>query len=357
MWFTRRLRIRLGPPAVVARGCDVGEFGVGTIDATASGAAVAPGAGRPGDRCRGSARNRCATCRVDRPSSRPGPAGCTLRRLRRRRSSSGPPASGPTGSAQWIAGYWAWDTEQGDFVWVGGSWQIPPAGSIWVAGRWNRDAGGWYWVPGMWSRRGNPAVVAANRPAWRTTGPPADHPEDVPAPAPGADFFFVPGHYAPDGDRLAWIAGFWSRLQPGWDWIPARWVRRPNGWEFREGYWVRDPAAAVVITNPWARRRFAARPALSGQPPVVVQSRPGAVVTDRLPPPPGTVIERDPIAGAEAAGVVVPDDDTDVIIGSVAGAPYYVIRPPGMYPYGPAGVVVPGAVPPFVRRLLDRVLP
>jgi hypothetical protein len=40
----------------------------------------------------------------------------------------------------------------------------------------------------------------------------------------------------------------------------------------------------------------------------------------------------------------------------VTGVPYYVIRPPG-YPYGPNGVVVPGAVPPFVRRLLDNVLP
>jgi hypothetical protein len=40
----------------------------------------------------------------------------------------------------------------------------------------------------------------------------------------------------------------------------------------------------------------------------------------------------------------------------VTGPRFYVIRPPG-YPYGPDGVVVPGAVPPFVRRMLDRVLP
>ena len=68
------------------------------------------------------------------------------------------------------------------------------------------------------------------------------------------------------------------------------------------------------------------------------------------PPPPGTENERDPIAEAEAAGrvrVVVPG----------IGMPYYVIRPPGSYPYGPGGVIVPGAVPPFVRRILDQVLP
>ncbi|MGP0066565.1 MAG: hypothetical protein ACLQGP_23620, partial [Isosphaeraceae bacterium] len=133
----------------------------------------------------------------------------------------------PAGNARWIAGYWAWDADRDDFVWVGGSWQIPPERSIWVAGRWERDGGGWYWVPGMWSRRGNPANVAANAPRWRTTGPPADQPDDEPIPAPGPDFFFVPGHYAPDGDRVAWAPGFWARLQPGWDWVPARWVRRP----------------------------------------------------------------------------------------------------------------------------------
>ena len=70
--------------------------------------------------------------------------------------------------------------------------------------------------------------------------------------------------------------------------------------------------------------------------------------TELPPPPPGTEDERDPIAESESAArarrelrpvVVVPE----------AGMPYYVIRPPGMYPYGPTGVIVPGAVPGFVR--------
>ena len=66
------------------------------------------------------------------------------------------------------------------------------------------------------------------------------------------------------------------------------------------------------------------------------------------------MIARDPITGAEV-DVEAPGDP--VPIGAVAaGMPYYVLRPPG-YPYGPNGVVVPGAVPPFVRRMLDRVLP
>jgi hypothetical protein len=353
MWFLRRMRVASG---LLLLWLGVATLGVSAwaqstppppepqappaLDGPATGAEALPA--RDATRAGSSAD----TGRVYAPKAPPAPV------VER------PSGDRPDRNARWIAGYWAWDPAQDEFAWVGGSWQIPPAGSIWMAGRWERDAGGWYWVPGTWSRRGNPAGAAANRPAWRTTGPPADHPDDVPAPAPGADYFFVPGHYAPDGDRLGWTSGFWSRLQPGWDWIPARWVRRPNGWDFREGYWVRDPAAAVVITDPRVRRRSAARPYLFGRPPVVVESRPGAAGGDRLPPPPGTVIERDPIAEAEAAGrLPAPDEDVDVIIGPVVGAPYYVIRPPGMYPYGPGGVVVPGAVPPFVRRLLDRVLP
>ena len=46
-----------------------------------------------------------------------------------------------------------------------------------------------------------------------------------------------------------------------------------------------------------------------------------------------------------------------MIVVPETGMPYFVIRPPGSFPYGPAGVVVPGVVPRFVRRILDDVLP
>ena len=120
--------------------------------------------------------------------------------------------------------------------------------------------------------------------------------------------------------------------QAGWDWIPARWVRRAGGWDFRAGYWVPDPVVANAdgaIVRP-----------------------PG--VDDRPLPPAGAADERDVIAETEIR--VNPDGSTAVVV-QAPRMPYYVIRPPGSYPYGPGGVVVPGAVPPFVRRLLDQVLP
>ncbi len=162
-----------------------------------------------------------------------------------------PVGARPGRSARWVPGYWEWEPAESAYVWVGGSWQVPPVGSFWVNAKWVRDAGGWYRVPGFWSRRRDRGVVATEfatttEPAWRTTGPPADHPDDTPGPAPGPNYFFVPGHYEPNGDRLAWIPGFWARVQLGWDWVPARWVRRADGWQFREGSWVLDPETAVA---------------------------------------------------------------------------------------------------------------
>ncbi len=238
----------------------------------------------------------------------------------------------PNARAVWTPGYWEWEPANTRFVWVGGSWQVPPAGMAWIPGRWTHGARGWYWTAGGWRRPGL-VTSSANRPAWRINGPPAEHPDDTPAPAPGPDSFYIAGHYAPtpSGDRLVWVPGFWSAMQPGWDWIPARWVRRPDGWDFREGHWVRDPSTVVIERVPRRALRRARRNA-------------GV-----------TVITRDPITGAEVDVQAIGDPLAPTPI--VGGVPYYVIRPPGAYPYGPNGVVVPGTVPPFVRRMLDRVLP
>lgn len=260
------------------------------------------------------------------------------------------PSAGPhEREAQWVGGYWAWDASRGDFAWVGGTWLLPPAGRIWVNGRWVRDADGWARVPGVWSpRRGvaaeNPAELAAD---WRTSGPPADHPADTPGPAPDAEAFFVPGHYRPEGVRLVWAPGFWARSRPGWDWVPARWVRRPGGWDYREGYWTRDQGD----------------PSDPKRPPAVVESEPAAADRDARPADPA-----DPLAGREdparpPSGAVPP-----VVIVPRPGvyrfpyAPPYVYPPgPGYYPptgklYDPYGYVGVYA-PPFVTRMLDRILP
>ena len=144
-----------------------------------------------------------------------------------------PGVDAPSPNAQWIEGYWDWDPKRNDFLWVTGTWRVPPPGKFWVNGYWKRDDKGWYRVPGFWSDR------KTDRIDFRKSGPPADHPPDEPGESPGKDYFYVPGHYAPDGDGVVWKPGFWARIQPGWAWVPAQWVRQPEGWAYQEGYWDR----------------------------------------------------------------------------------------------------------------------
>ena len=38
----------------------------------------------------------------------------------------------------WIPGYWAWDDERKDFLWVSGIWRDLPPGRQWVPGYWGQ---------------------------------------------------------------------------------------------------------------------------------------------------------------------------------------------------------------------------
>gem|GEM_PF-1439508 len=144
-----------------------------------------------------------------------------------------PGIEAPSTNAQWIEGYWDWDPSRADFVWVTGTWRVPPPGRFWVNGYWKRDDTGWYRVAGFWSER------KTDRLDFRKDGPPADHPADEPGPSPGPDHFYIPGQYYPDGEGVIWKPGFWTKVQPGWSWVPAQWVKQPEGWTFQEGYWDR----------------------------------------------------------------------------------------------------------------------
>src|SRR6516225_6998486 len=48
-----------------------------------------------------------------------------------------PPDQKPEGNnVQWIPGYWAWDDDRNDFLWVSGIWRDIPPGRQWVPGHW-----------------------------------------------------------------------------------------------------------------------------------------------------------------------------------------------------------------------------
>ena len=60
-----------------------------------------------------------------------------------------PPEFMPEG-AIWIAGYWIWDDERDDFVWVTGVARKAPPGMRFVSGYWTEADGGWQRVAGFW---------------------------------------------------------------------------------------------------------------------------------------------------------------------------------------------------------------
>jgi hypothetical protein len=63
-----------------------------------------------------------------------------------------PPAEKPEGAnVQWIPGYWAWDDQRNDYVWVSGLWRDVPPGRQWMPGYSSRAEGGFQWTPGFWA--------------------------------------------------------------------------------------------------------------------------------------------------------------------------------------------------------------
>lgn len=287
--------------------------------------------------------------------------------------------------SQWVAGYWSWDDALSKFLWVSGAWAVPPTGRFWVDGTWRRDENGWYRVRGFWSSRKTSTNSANSLPAvanssatWRKTGPPPPIREE-PGPAPAPNTFYVPGHHEPaaNGNELTWVPGFWSQAQRGWDWVPARWVRLANGWDYRPGQWSKDhQPGSVPLGEDESRRHTVARPRADqgnpadALPPAIVDSERARQEVDPSPErEQGTSLpnpDGEPLTGLFPKSTLgLPGVRVYVTPGRGYPSPLgYPIGPGvGPYPFGyPDGRIVPrGAVlpyvPPFVRGLLDRVMP
>ena len=62
-----------------------------------------------------------------------------------------PPEFKPAGEhVVWIPGYWTWDDESQDYLWMSGAWRAPPPRHRWVPGYWNKRDNGFQWVSGFW---------------------------------------------------------------------------------------------------------------------------------------------------------------------------------------------------------------
>jgi hypothetical protein len=142
-----------------------------------------------------------------------------------------PPEQKPEGeNIVWIPGYFGWDEERNDFIWISGFWRDVPPGRVWVSGYWSQNAEGWQWVPGFWtSAEQNEVTYLPPPPETIEAGPSIEQ--------PSVNHFWVPGYWHWVDSRYGWRPGYWSRINPDWVWIPAHYVWCPSGYVFVDGYW------------------------------------------------------------------------------------------------------------------------
>src|SRR5438132_8109150 len=136
-----------------------------------------------------------------------------------------PPEQKPEApDALWIPGYWAWDADRSDFLWVSGAWRVPPSGRKWVPGYWAEVAAGRQWVPGFLAGGGVQQVNYLEDP------PPDSLDYGPTTPAPDDDSFYVPGSWLHRTTRYVWCPGYWSSYRRDALWCPARYYATPRGY-------------------------------------------------------------------------------------------------------------------------------
>src|ERR1035437_3662758 len=142
-----------------------------------------------------------------------------------------PPEERPEGdNVAWIPGYWAWDDERSDFLWVSGTWRALPPGRQWMAGYLGKTTQGYQWTSGYWAD-------ATARETTYLPPPPATVEVGPNIEAPSMDYGWTPGCWVWYQGRYAWSPGYWAQGRADWDWTPAHYVWTPRGCIFVGGFW------------------------------------------------------------------------------------------------------------------------
>jgi hypothetical protein len=173
-----------------------------------------------------------------------------------------PPDEKPEGdNVQWVPGYWAWDSEQNNYLWVSGVWRVPPLDRQWVPGYWSETQQGWQWTPGLW------APAQQQQPDYVPEPPPDSLDNGPRMPAPDENSFYVPGNWMYQSTGYVWRPGYWTAIRPGYCWTPAHYCWTPAGYCYVNGYWdypLEDRGllfAPVVFTEPlWSNPNWFYRP-------------------------------------------------------------------------------------------------
>lgn len=185
-----------------------------------------------------------------------------------------PPDYRPEGyNVQWIPGYWIWDDEINDYLWVSGIWREVPPGREWIAGYWIQAQHGYRWIPGFWADTNrSQQIYLPEPPASIETGPNIQtaSPNDV----------WISGTWIWNNNRYAWRPGYWTQGRPDWIWVPAHYVWSPRGYVFVDGYWDYDVDRRGLLFAPVRfQKSVYRRPNFRYSPRIVVDLR---TLTDHL---------------------------------------------------------------------------
>ncbi len=155
-----------------------------------------------------------------------------------------PPEIRPEGNQiEWIPGYWSWDEDQNDFIWVSGVWRDVPPDRQWISGYWQAVDGGHQFISGYWiDTNQTPPVYLPPPPQPLQAGP------SSPATAPG--YAWMDGNWIWSQNGYAWQSGYWYEPRPDMIWIPAHYVWTPHGYVFVMGYWDYYPGRRGVMYAP-----------------------------------------------------------------------------------------------------------
>lgn len=155
-----------------------------------------------------------------------------------------PPSQRPEGkNLAWIPGYWGWDDERNDFLWISGIWRALPPGRQWVPGIWGQAQQGVQWTSGYWADANATEVqYLPQPPASVERGP------NVAAPSP--DQNWLPGCWVWQQNRYAWRPGYWAAGNQDWDWTPDHYVWTPRGYVFVDGYYDYSVPRRGVVFAP-----------------------------------------------------------------------------------------------------------
>lgn len=168
-----------------------------------------------------------------------------------------PPEHQPDGeNVSWIPGYWAWDDDREDFIWVSGIWRSLPPERQWIPGYWAPAGQGAQWTSGYWADANLEEVeYLPEPPATVEAGPNS--------PAPSADYRWLPGSWVWQNNVYAWRPGYWAPGQDNWTWIPSRYVWTSRGYVFVDGYFDYNVDRRGVLyapvyfkSNIYAQRSF-----------------------------------------------------------------------------------------------------